>query len=344
MPQTHQQLSDQADRIEWVLATHKAPARVTGGRVTPRTIQFHLHPAPTTKISRVEGLAEELALALGAASARISRQNGALHLEIPRHDGGPSKFLDLCRRIERDANAVRVLHKSGTALLGITTEGVPLLIRLGSPDAPHILIAGTTGSGKSQAARTLLASLVMYQPGRQVQLLLIDPKGSDFRVFADVPHLLCPIVQTADEARERLDWLTHEMMRRQQEHVSRPRIIVLIDELADLLMQGGSPLEELLTRLVQRGRSAGICMIGCTQKPTAGVLGSLVKANFPVRLVGKVTSASEALVASGIAQSGAEKLAGRGDFLLIANGETTRVQIAHLPVSDDEAFREKVLM
>jgi S-DNA-T family DNA segregation ATPase FtsK/SpoIIIE len=343
MSQTQQQLSEQADRIEWVLATHKAPARVTGGRVTPRTIQFHLRPAPTTKISRVEGLAEELALALGAASARISRENGALHLEIPRSDATSWKFLQLSARVERDANAVRVLHKSGTALLGITTDGVPLLIRLGSPDAPHMLIAGTTGSGKSQAARTLLASLVMYQPPRKLQLLLIDPKGSDYRAFADVPHLLCPIVQTADQARERLEWLTEEMARRQAAHASRPRIIVLIDELADLLMQGGTPLEESLTRLVQRGRSAGVCIIGCTQKPTAGVLGTLVKANFPVRLVGKVTSASEALVAAGIAQSGAEKLGGRGDFLLIANGETVHVQIAHLPTSDDEAFKKKIL-
>ena len=343
MSQTQQKLSEQADRIEWVLATHKAPARVTGGRVTPRTIQFHLRPAPTTKISRVEGLAEELALALGAASARISRQNGALHLEIPRSDAVPSKFLDLCTRVERDGNAVRALHKSGTALLGITTDGVPLLIRLGSPDAPHMLIAGTTGSGKSQAARTLLASLVMYQPARKVQLLLIDPKGSDFLAFESVPHLLCPIVKTAEEARERLEWLVEEMTRRQEAHVSRPRIIVMIDELADLMMQGGSALEELLTRLVQRGRSAGICIIGCTQKPTAGVLGTLVKANFPVRLVGKVTSANEALVAAGVAQSGAEKLAGRGDFLLIANGDKQRVQMAHLAANDYDAFRSRIL-
>jgi S-DNA-T family DNA segregation ATPase FtsK/SpoIIIE len=132
------------------------------------------------------------------------------------------------------------------------------------------------------------------------------------------------------------------MERRQTGRVTRPRIVVMIDELADLLMQGGAPLTELMARLVQRGRSAGICIVACTQKPTAGVLGSLVKANFPVRLVGKVTSAQEALVAAGVAQSGAEKLGGRGDFLLIANGEATRVQVAHLPASDDEALRERM--
>jgi len=135
-----------------------------------------------------------------------------------------------------------------------------------------------------------------------------------------------------------MDWLADEMTRRQADHIKRPRIVVLLDELADLLMQGGSEIETLLTRLVQRGRSAGICLIGCTQKPTAGVLGTLVKANFPVRLVGKVTSAHEALIAAGIARSGAEKLGGRGDFLLIANGDKTRVQIARLAGDDERAF------
>lgn len=334
-------LHQQADQIEWLLATHKAPARVTGGRVTPRTIQFHLAPAATTKISRVENLAEEIALTLNVSSARVLRQNGSLHIEIPRNDGRALRFLELCAQAERDASLMRALRVAGTALLGMGVDGVPVLLRLGVPDVPHVLIAGTTGSGKSQAARALLASLVLYQPAREIQLLIIDPKASDFHAFETASHLLCPIVRTVDDARERLQWLAEEMERRQNGRVSRPRIVLLIDELADLMMQGGSELENLLARIIQRGRSAGICVIGCTQKPTAGVLGTLVKANFPVRLVGKVTSAHEALVAAGVSKSGAETLAGRGDFLLIANGEKMRVQIAHLPASDDDAFRLK---
>lgn len=336
-----QRLHLQADRIEVVLATHKAPARVTGGRVTARTIQFQLAPAPTTKISQVEHLAEEIALALGVSAARIVRQEGALHVEIPRRDARLLSFMDLVAQLRADARLYNALRVPGTALLGMTPEGLPLLLRLGSADAPHLLIAGTTGSGKSQAARTLLASFALFQHEREIQMLLIDPKGSDFAGFADVPHLLCPIVRDAETARERLEWLTEEMTRRQELRVTRPRIVVMLDELADLLMQGGSALEELLTRLTQRGRSAGISIVACTQKPTARVLGNLVTANFPARLVGKVTSAHEALVASGMAKSGAEKLAGRGDFLLIANGEKTRVQIAHLPRADDDALRQK---
>lgn len=336
-----QRLHLQADRIEAVLATHKAPARVTGGRVTARTIQFQLAPAPTTKISQVEHLAEEIALALGVSAARIVRQEGALHVEIPRRDARLLSFMDLVAQLRADARLYNALRVPGTALLGMTPEGLPLLLRLGSADAPHLLIAGTTGSGKSQAARTLLASFALFQHEREIQMLLIDPKGSDFAGFADVPHLLCPIVRDAEIARERLEWLTEEMTRRQEMRVARPRIVVMLDELADLLMQGGSALEELLTRLTQRGRSAGIAMVACTQKPTARVLGNLVTANFPARLVGKVTSAHEALVASGMAKSGAEKLAGRGDFLLIANGEKTRVQIAHLPRADVDALRHQ---
>ena len=337
-----QRLHLQADRIELVLAAHKAPARVTGGNVTPRTVRFHLTPAPTTKISRVEQLAEEIALALGVSSARVVREQGALHLEIPRQDARMLAFMDLVVQVREDARLYNALRVPGTALLGMTPEGLPLLLRLGSADAPHILIAGTTGSGKSQAARVMLASFSMFQHERDMQMLLVDPKGSDFSGLADLPHLLCPIVSDAETARERLEWLTDEMTRRQEMRVKRPQIVVMIDELADLLMQGGSELENLLTRVVQRGRSAGIAVIACTQKPTARVLGNLVAANFPARLVGKVTSAHEALVASGMAKSGAEKLAGRGDFLLIANGEKTRVQIAHLRAQDD-ALRQKGL-
>lgn len=343
MFQLQQRLQQQADRIESVLAIHHAPARVTGGRVTPRTIRFHVLPAATTKISRVENLAEEIALALGASSARILREQGTLHIEIPRPDARGLNFLELVEQLRADAQLSLALRVPGTTLLGMTSDGLPLLVRLGSADVPHILIAGTTGSGKSEAARTMLASFALFQHEREIQLLIIDPKASDFRGFGELPHLLCPIVQDAETAQERFDWLVDEMTRRQQARVKRPRIVVMIDELADLLMQGGGALEELLTRLVQRGRSAGISIIGCTQKPTAGVLGNLVTANFPVRLVGKVTSAHEALVAAGVAKSGAEKLAGRGDFLLIANGEKTRVQIAWLPRTEDDALRQKGL-
>lgn len=338
-----QKLHHQADKIEYVLATHKAPARVTGGRVTPRTIQFHVAPSTTTKVSQVERLAEEVALALNASSARVSRANGQINIEIPRDDVQPLHLLDLCAQVQRDVAMAQALSIAGTTLLGLASDGVPILLRVSAPDVAHVLIAGTTGSGKSDAARTMLASLMWYQRARDVQVIIVDPKASEFRQFEHLPHLLCPIIKNVDDAVANLEWLVEEMTRRQEQMIVRPRIVLVIDELADLMLQGGGEVEEYLTRLVQRGRSAGISVIGCTQKPTASILGGLVKANFPVRLVGKVTSANEALIASGIAQSGAEKLMGRGDFLLIANGEKIRLQMAHLSPNDYDRFRQHIL-
>ena len=332
----------QADRIELVLQHHKAPARVTGGRVTPRTIQFHLQVAPTTKIAKVEALSEEIALALGASSARITRSNGNLNVEVPREDSHTVYFLDLAQQLLRDIQLRRALQVPGTALLGLDAEGIPLLVRLASPDVTHILIAGTTGSGKTEVTRTILASLVYFQRAREIQVVLADPKGTAFQVFDGLPHLLTGAVKTVEETMSLLRWLESEMERRETEGITRPRLVVALDELADLLLQGGQEMQVHLTRLAQRGRSAGISLIACTQKPTAAAIGSLIKANFPVRLVGRVTSAEEARIASGIGGTGAERLSGRGDFILVAGGETVRFQAAQLPPGAYATFRDYV--
>jgi S-DNA-T family DNA segregation ATPase FtsK/SpoIIIE len=337
-----QQLHLQADRIEWVLFSHKAPARVTGGRVTPHTIQFHLSPAPATKIAKVEGLSEEIAMALGAPTARVTRTNGYLSIEVPRAQSRILHFMELVSRVRKNPELARAIASPGTALLGLDTEGVPVLLRLGAADAAHVLISGTTGSGKTEAAKTILASLMLFQRPRELQVIILDPKGSGFRAFDHSPHLLCPVVRNVEDSAANLEWLVEEMQRREQHRILRPKLILTIDELADLLMQGGRQLEENLTRVVQRGRSAGISVIACTQKPTSSAVGSLVKANFPVRLVGKVTSAVEALVASGVAGSGAEKLVGRGDFVLIAGGDRIRLQIAHLSAPDLIEIRGRI--
>jgi len=333
-------LNLQADKIEMVLAAHKAPARVWGGRLTPRTVQFHIAPAPTTKLAKLESLTEEVALALGISSARLTRANGTLSIEVPRSDSRFITLADLDRRLQSDERLHRALASPGTAILGIDNEGVPLLLRLSSPEVAHCLIAGTTGSGKTELARTMISSLVAHHRPRDIQLALFDPKGHGLAPFAALPHLLFPIVQEPEQALERFDWLVSEMERRDAERIERPRVVVVIDELADLMQMCGSELEALLTRLAQRGRSAGLSLIACTQKPAARVIGSLVKANFPVRLVGRVASTDDARVAAGIGGTGAEKLAGRGDFLLVASGQIIRFQAAQVKFQDvqvDEA-------
>lgn len=322
-------LNLQADKIEMILAAHKAPARVWGGRLTPRTVQFHLAPAANTKLSKLETLTEEIALALGAPSARLTRVNGTLSLEVPRQDSRFVSLDELDARIQSDDQLRRIVASAGTAILGLDSEGVPLLLRLSSPDVAHCLIAGTTGSGKTELARTILASLVRHQKPRDVQLALFDPKLHGFAPFQNVPHLLFPIVADPDHTIVKMRYLVSEMERRSQLLIERPRIVIAIDELTDWMQVCGNELEELLLRLVQRGRSAGISLIACTQKPTARAVGSLVKANFPVRIVGRVASTDDARVAAGIGGTGAEKLAGRGDFLLIACGQIIRFQAAY---------------
>lgn len=321
-------LNFQADKIETVLAAHKAPARVWGGRMTARTIQFHLAPASNTKLNRLESLTEEVALALGVRSARITRNDGLLSLEVPRSDSQFISLNELAQKLERDEHLKRAACVPGTTILGVDIEGVPLLLRLSSPDVAHCLIAGTTGSGKTELARTMIASLILHQKPREVQLALFDPKQHGLAPFADALHLLFPIVSETNEMVERLGYLVSEMERRDKELITRPKIVIVVDELADVIETGGAAIESLLTRLVQRGRSAGISLIACTQKPTARAVGTLMKANFPVRLVGRVASAEDARVAAGIGGTGAEKLAGRGDFLLVAGGQIIRFQVA----------------
>lgn len=325
-------LEAQANHLEAVLANHKIRATIEGGTVTPRLVRFRLAPGAGVKIAQITRLSEELALALGARSCRVVRQGNHVQLEFPR--GG--------RHIIRLDSLLAQLPAltSTTVALGLDADGAPLLLRLSSPDVAHVLIAGTTGSGKTALAQTMIASLVQTHRLSELGLILIDPKGRGYRPFADAPHLLMPLADHVDAGLAALEWVVETMERRDQEGVSLPRIVVFIDELADLALVGGKAVEHLLTRVVQRGREAGIHVVACTQKPSAAVIGSLVKSNFPVRVVGAVTSAEDARLASGLAGSGAEQLAGRGDFLVVAHGVPHRLQAAYIaPVECEELVR-----
>jgi S-DNA-T family DNA segregation ATPase FtsK/SpoIIIE len=149
-----------------------------------------------------------------------------------------------------------------------------------------------------------------------------------------LPHLLCPVVGEVHQAAYVLNELVSMMLQRDRERIQEPRVVVAIDELADLVVAGGPGVARSITRLTQRGREAGLHVIACTQKPTVDAIGSLVKSNFPARLVGSVASAEDAKVASGLPGTGAEKLLGRGDFILVVKGEVVRFQAAY--VSGDE--------
>jgi len=321
---TRQVLEMQADRIEAALTQHGARGRVTGGTVTPRWVRFQVLPAMGTKVSKVKGLAEEIAAALAAPSVRVSRRGATLAVEVPRDDPQPVRLLPLLRQLDGDVPPV-------TATLGLAEDGSPLLIRLPSPAVAPVLVAGMTGSGKTMLLQGMTLSLTLRHPSpRELALVLIDPRGGQaFDCFSGLPHLIRPVIFDAEEAVEMLASLVRSMEERDRREESTPPVVVFVDELADLLMTGDGA-ERHLTRLVQRGRGAGIHVVAATQKPTAAVVGSLVEANFPVRLVGKVSSADDARVASGWAGTGAERLLGRGDFLAVAEGRVTRFQAAHV--------------
>lgn len=320
------QLDMQSDRIEAVLASHKVPGRVWGATVTPRFIRFQVTTAMGTRVNKVSDLSEEIALSLGVRSARVYRQQGAIQVEVPREHPEPVRLLPLCQRVG-DTPPV-------TALLGLDEEGTPLLLRLPSPDVVHVLVAGTTGSGKTALARSLLLSLALYNPPEALRLVLVDPKGRGFAPLSGLPHVVGRVAASAQEGVKALTWLVKEMERRDLAGTSSPTIVAGVDELADLLITGGKAVEMALVRLAQRGREAGIHLVACTQKPSAELVSGLLKANFPVRLVGAVSSPEDAKVATGIAGTGAEKLLGRGDFLLVAKGDVIRFQAAFASEED----------
>jgi S-DNA-T family DNA segregation ATPase FtsK/SpoIIIE len=330
-PETYmrQVLEYQADQIEMVLVNHRVPGRVTGGVVTPRWVSYRILPEISSKVSRIINLSEELALRLGAQRVRVSRQGPTLQIDVPREDGQIVRLLSLCRRLKDVPKQ--------TAILGMDETGVPLLLRLPSPEVAHALVAGTTGSGKTALARSMALSLAMHNRLGEIQMLFIDPKGNGFDPFVmfddaggGLPHLLRPAVRDVHQAVFLLGEMVEEMVRRDRENISEPRVIIFIDEVADLMEQGGKAMDRLMTRLTQRGRSAGIHIIACTQKPLVASIGSLTRSNFPVRLVGSVASADDAKIAAGLPGTGAEKLLGRGDFLLIAKGHVTRFQAAYV--------------
>lgn len=329
-------LNFQADRIEQVLASHKVPSRILGGTVTPRLVRFQLSTPLGVKVKKVAGLSEEIALSLGTAACRIYRAGGQVQVEVPRAEGQMVHLMDLCQRLAARGPNGRATVPPVTAVLGLDQDGVPLLLRLPSPNVAHALIAGTTGSGKTALARTVIASLALHNSQRSLQLLLVDPKGRGFLPFAELPHLLVPVVTRVDEALPVLNRVVEEMERRDAEGRSEPRLVVAVDELADLVQVGGREMERSLTRLTQRGREAGIHLVACTQKPTAAVIGGLVKSNFPVRLVGSVASPEDAKVATGLAGTGAEQLLGQGDFLVVAKGQVTRMQAAYVSAGQAE--------
>jgi len=321
-------LEHQGDRIVAVCAAHRVPVNCTGGTVGPRHIRFFISPAPHVRFANIKRLADDLAVALRVPTLEITHSTEGIAIEIANPDPFSVRLRPLLNAIAEGGPCPQ-----STALFGMTDDGTPLLARLAAPDVAHVLVAGTTGSGKSMLLRAIAASLAFWHRADLLKLLILDPSGQTFRAFGGLPHLARPPISAPGEMLEALRSLVFLMEQRDRRGESLPRIIVIVDELADLVMQVAGA-EELLTRLVQRARKSGIHLVAATQRPSAAILSGLMRANFPLRLVGKVVSADDAKIAAGRGGTNAQNLVGRGDFICVSGTESRHFQAPYVTDED----------
>ena len=306
---------------------HLWPARLSSACETPRVVRLPFAPPAGVRLSAIEARSREIGLALGLERpdrVRVVATRGLIFVEVPR----PGKW-EVVRLgdVLRDLEAARTELRPGDAVLG-KVGNHPLVLRLPSPEVAHVLVAGTTGAGKTELTRTMIVSLAVGAGPEALRLVLVDPKNRAYHGFADFPHLLCPVVVEPADAEAVLLWLVSLMEDRDRRRECLPLVVVFVDELVDLVMAAGSGFERAMVRLVQRGREAGIHVVACTQRPSVDAVKGLLKANFPTRVVFAVTSSTDAKVAAGVSGTGAERLLGRGDGLLCAGGRVLRFQAA----------------
>ncbi|MBF0294591.1 MAG: TerD family protein [Magnetococcales bacterium] len=324
----------QIEAIERTLGEFKVKGKIVGSEPGPVVTTYALDPAPGVKLSRVIGLEPDLALAMSSPGLRIDPifDHGVIGIEIPN----PTRDTVPLRRI---LEAVQAQRNRLLLPLGVDARGGPVVADL--EQLPHLLVAGTTRSGKSVALHGIMCGLMLRNPVAAVRLVLVDPKRSEFSLYDNAPHLLAPVVTEARQAVEALHWLTGEMESRYQRMRELgvrnldgwrglrggtspvpPLLVVVVDELADLMLQSGKGIEEPLARLAQMGRAAGLHLILATQRPSRDVLTGLIKSNIPARLAFKVTSKTDARII--LDEGGAENLLGAGDGLFIAPGQALR--------------------
>jgi len=280
-------------------------------------VEIYLKPEGATKVSQVMALSDDIALAVKNDHARVTQSGGKLIVQIPYGQ----------RRVISVESLYAAQRNPYTALLGCDLYGKPLTLNIADPATPHVLIAGTTGSGKTALAQAMVMSLVKQHPRNELMLVVIDPKAdrADWFEKAISSHLGPPIARQPEAALKVLKQVVNHM-----NSVAQPltRLVVYVDEVADLILTGGTEVQNLLASIAQRGRSAGVHLIAATQKPSAKHLGPLLTANLPVRLVGRVVNASDSALACGQAACGAEKLLGKGDFILVDGSRVVRFQAA----------------
>lgn len=326
------------------LGSFKVTGRVTKVSSGPVVTLCEFEPSPGTKVSKVLGLADDLALVMGVTSCRMAVIPGrtVIGIELPNAKRQVVPMDSILETKEfRDSTAKLAFA------LGKGIDGSIVIVDIAK--MPHLLMAGTTGSGKSVAMNTLIVSILKRMTPEECRFIMIDPKQLELAVYADIPHLLAPVVTDSSKAVETLQWAVSEMENRyrlmakvgvrniggynEQAKERLPYIVVVIDEVADLMMVAGKEVEAAVMRLAQMARAAGIHVIMATQRPSVDVITGTIKANFPTRISFQVASKFDSRTILG--EQGAEQLLGMGDMLYMSGGG--RMQRVHGAfISDDD--------
>lgn len=367
IPNLHEKMGKMAEHLEETLRTFNLEAKVTDVTRGPTITRFELEPAPGMKVSRFQGLTDDIALALKAKGVRVEAPipgKGRVGIEISNEERDPVVIREL---LEHPA-----FNKRGGALdlaLGKDIAGDVCIVDL--TRMPHLLVAGATGAGKTVCIKALLASLLFHHTPDELQLMLIDPKMVELSIFNDIPHLITPVVTDPKKASAALQWLITEMEERYRlfadlrvrnievyndsvengeiemegalgSHKSHsvnvvrklPYIVCIIDELADLMLLARAEVEESIMRIAQLARAVGIHLIIATQRPSVDVLTGVIKANFPARISFQVSSRVDSRCI--LDEIGAERLVGMGDMLYLPAGQSKPARIQGAFVSDAE--------
>jgi S-DNA-T family DNA segregation ATPase FtsK/SpoIIIE len=320
----------------------------------PVITRYELEPAPGIKLSRIASLGDNVALAMKATSVRIVAPipgKGTIGVEVPN---SKSSLVYLKEVLE--SSEFRRADSKLTMALGKDIAGQAVCANLA--DMPHLLIAGTTGSGKTVCVNSLIASMLFNATPEEVRFVMVDPKMVELSIYNDIPHLLCPVVTDHKKVSAALNWIVGEMEARYKlfaETGSRnidifnkkarslgdkdtlPYIVVIIDELADLMVVAAQDIENAITRLAQLSRAVGIHIVLATQRPSVDVITGVIKANFPARISFKVATKVDSRTV--LDMNGADKLLGKGDMLFIEPGAPKPVRAQGCLVSDAEIER-----
>jgi len=345
------EIQENAQTLAKTLHDFHVDAKIINACHGPAVTRYELEPAPGVKVSKITGLADDLALSLAAASVRIEPISGkaAIGIEVP------NKELESVRLREVLESPKFAQAKSKlTCGLGMDIGGQPIFADLGK--MPHLLVAGATGSGKSVCINTLITSILFKAKPDEVKFILIDPKMVELSNYNGIPHLMVPVVTEAKKSASVLNWAVQEMEKRYAkfaEHNVRnmatynehfpeakmPAIVIIIDELADLMMVAPHDVEDAICRLAQKARAAGIHMVLATQRPSVDVITGIIKANIPSRISFAVSSQIDSRTI--LDASGAEKLLGKGDMLFYPVGAAKPRRVQGAFISDEEV--EKLL-